>query len=180
MRAKYVPTNIAFAPGDAGGDFLCRRWIWLELLFTSIAAKATTSAVSAAAVLNLVRLKCPHGIWCDTRNPEERARLVVANRANIRLQYFSLDGSSLWMVTDELRHPCHFDQRGSELLIPDLKGRAHDLRQGRQAGCPTSATIRWEELTNQQWRAHAISSLLGQILLPAPSNLGPRGKHLCR
>ena len=26
-------------------------------------------------------------------------------------------------MTDELRDPCHFDQHGSDILIPDLKGR---------------------------------------------------------
>ena len=27
------------------------------------------------------------------------------------------------MVNHELRHPCHFDQRGGDILIPDLHGR---------------------------------------------------------
>ena len=68
------------------------------------------------------RMNCPHGIWCDTREPNE-PMIVVADRANVRLQWFTLDGKLVKIVSDELRHPCHFSQRGTDLLIPDLKGR---------------------------------------------------------
>jgi len=47
----------------------------------------------------------------------------VADRSNARLQTFSLDGKHIGFVTDELRRPCHFDQKNGELLIPDLYGR---------------------------------------------------------
>lgn len=67
------------------------------------------------------RLSVPHGLMVDTRG--EQPRLVVADRKNRRLQYFSLDGRALAVVTEELRQPCHFDQRGPVLLIPDLKSR---------------------------------------------------------
>ncbi len=67
------------------------------------------------------KLRCPHGISIDLRGAEPR--VLVADRQNVRLQYFSLDGAFLSEVTEELRHPCHFDQRGQELLVPDLFGR---------------------------------------------------------
>ncbi|HZL33687.1 MAG TPA: hypothetical protein VFC78_00170 [Tepidisphaeraceae bacterium] len=68
------------------------------------------------------KMRCPHGIWCDTRNPAEPT-IVVADRANVRLQWFTLDGKLIKIVDKDLRHPCHFSQRGTDLLIPDLKGR---------------------------------------------------------
>ncbi len=49
------------------------------------------------------KFKCPHGIWVDTRGPEPM--LVVADRSNVRLQWFTLDGKFIKMVTDELRAP---------------------------------------------------------------------------
>jgi hypothetical protein len=67
------------------------------------------------------RMNCPHGIWCDTREAEPM--IVVADRANARLQWFTMDGKFIKMVTEELRHPCMFDQRNGDLLVPDLKGR---------------------------------------------------------
>jgi hypothetical protein len=59
-----------------------------------------------------------HGIWVDTRKAP--AELVVADRGNHRLQFFTLDGKHLRFVTDGMRQPCHFDIQGELLLIPDL------------------------------------------------------------
>ena len=64
---------------------------------------------------------CPHGLAIDSRG--DVPRLVVADRSNRRLQYFTLDGRHAGFVTDELRSPCHFDTRGELLLVPDLEAR---------------------------------------------------------
>src|SRR5262249_54565398 len=44
------------------------------------------------------------------------------DRANARLQYFTLDGKFL-SVVNGVSFPAHFDIRGSELLVPDLHAR---------------------------------------------------------
>jgi len=67
------------------------------------------------------QLACPHGIWTDSRDGTEK--LAVADRANHRIQYFSLDGEHLSFVTGEMKLPCHFHQRGTDLLVPDLVAR---------------------------------------------------------
>lgn len=67
------------------------------------------------------RLSCPHGIWIDTRNGAPR--LLVADRANVRIQVFTLDGKPDGFIIDEgLRYPCCFYIAGDELYIPDLHG----------------------------------------------------------
>ena len=66
-------------------------------------------------------MRTPHGIWLDDR-PGRDAALVVADRANARLQYFTLDGQFVSIV-EGLSFPAHFDIRGSELLVPDLHAR---------------------------------------------------------
>ena len=66
------------------------------------------------------QLKVPHGIMIDDRDGEER--LLVADRSNNRLQYFTLDGRHLSFVGG-VNLPCHFDIRGGDLLIPDLAAR---------------------------------------------------------
>ena len=58
----------------------------------------------------------------STTAPAERPSLVVADRANARLQYFTLDGKHLGFVNDVL-FPAHFDIRGEVLLVPDLHAR---------------------------------------------------------
>lgn len=67
------------------------------------------------------QLSCPHGIWTDTR--DGAPKLAVADRANNRIQYFSLDGRHLGFVTTEMKLPCHFHQRGTDLVVPDLEAR---------------------------------------------------------
>ena len=68
------------------------------------------------------QLNCPHGIWVDTRGGTEPS-LVVADRVNQRLQWFTMDGKFIKMVTENVRHPCMFDQRGTDLLVPDIDGK---------------------------------------------------------
>jgi hypothetical protein len=67
------------------------------------------------------KFKTPHGIWVDNREGRE-VSLVVADRANARLQYFTLDGKHIGFVK-EVSFPAHFDIRGTELLVPDLHAR---------------------------------------------------------
>jgi hypothetical protein len=64
---------------------------------------------------------CPHGLMVDTRST--KPSLVVADRSNRRLQYFTLDGKHAGFVTDELRAPCHFHTRDKIMVIPDLESR---------------------------------------------------------
>lgn len=66
-------------------------------------------------------LNCPHGVWVDTRGPDPV--LLVADRANHRVQIFDLDGNHLSFVTDDQNMPCCFFQHGDEIVIPDLFGR---------------------------------------------------------
>ncbi|MFO0890526.1 MAG: peptidase [Isosphaeraceae bacterium] len=67
------------------------------------------------------KMKTPHGLWLDDR-PGREPSLVVADRANARLQYFTLDGKHLGFV-NEVSFPAHFDIRGEVLLVPDLHAR---------------------------------------------------------
>ncbi len=68
------------------------------------------------------RLDCPHGIAIDRRGGEER--VLVADRTNRRLQYFAPGGRHLGFAAEGLvKLPCHFDFRGSVLLVPELEAR---------------------------------------------------------
>jgi hypothetical protein len=67
------------------------------------------------------KLQTPHGLWLDNR-PGREPSLIVADRANARLEYFSLDGRYLSTINDVL-FPAHFDIRGDVLLVPDLHAR---------------------------------------------------------
>jgi hypothetical protein len=114
---QYSPTNVAFAPdggfyvGDGYGSSYIHqydknaKWVRTWGGFGDAPGK----------------MKTPHGLWLDDR-PGRKPSLVVADRANARLQYFTLDGKHLSFVHGVL-FPAHFDIRGEVLLLPDLFGR---------------------------------------------------------
>lgn len=118
----YVPTNIAFAPS---GDFYVADGYGLSYIHR-YNLKGEYQSTFAGAGSEAGKTKCPHGIWCDTRGGE--AKLVVADRANSRLQYFTLAGEHISFIQGKkddgvVRLPCHFHEQKGDLLIPDLRGR---------------------------------------------------------
>ncbi len=112
---KYCPTNVAFHPdgdvfvGDGYGSSYVHRY--------------TSDGRYKAAVIkpgtDKGQVSCPHGLWVDHRTGTPR--LAVADRGNRRVQYFTLEGEHLGLVTAGVRMPCHFKTRGDLLLVPDLE-----------------------------------------------------------
>lgn len=134
-KMPYSPTNIAFAP-DGGfyiGDGYGSHWMHQ---FDKDAKWIRTFGGLGS---DPGQFKTPHGQWLDDR-PGRPASLVVADRANARLQYMSLDGEHLGFLTADddgnpgmtsdlnalrspVSFPANFDIRGDVLLVPDLHAR---------------------------------------------------------
>lgn len=119
-NAPYIPTNVAFSPN---GDFYVAdgygsNWIHQYNI------KGEWIRTFAGTGNEPGKVRQPHGIWVDNRPAMTRGAeplLVVADRANSRLQYFTLDGKHMGFVTEGMRQPCHFHLRDNVMLIPDLK-----------------------------------------------------------
>jgi hypothetical protein len=115
-RPKYTPTNVAIAPngdiyvGDGYGSSY-------NIQYNQQGEYVRTFGGEGAAP---GKVQCPHGLTVDTRG--EEPLLLVADRANSRLQYFTLDGKHVRFDLGVI-YPCHFDTFRSELLIPDLSAR---------------------------------------------------------
>jgi hypothetical protein len=113
---RYNPTNIAIAPngdvyvGDGYGSSFVNQ-------YTSKAEYVRTFGGRGSEPGQLAE---PHGIWVDVRGPQPV--LVVADRANNRLQRFTLDGKHVDFITG-VRRPCHFDEHDGAVVVPDLHGR---------------------------------------------------------
>jgi DNA-binding beta-propeller fold protein YncE len=113
----YKPTNVAIGPNgdvyiaDGYGSSYIHQYNKDAEYIRTWGGKGTEDG----------KLSCPHGIWLDTRG--ETPEILVADRANVRLQWFSLEGEHLRTHNKDLLHPCHFDIRESDLLVPDLFGR---------------------------------------------------------
>ena len=114
---KYSPTNVAFAPD--GGFYIADGYGSHYIHQYDKDAKWVRTWGGEGSEPG--KMKTPHGIWLDNRPGREPA-LVVADRANARLQYFTLDGQFISEMK-EVSFPAHFDIRGSELLVPDLHAR---------------------------------------------------------
>jgi hypothetical protein len=114
---QFSPTNVAFAPdggfyvGDGYGSHFIHQYD-KDVKWVRTWGGAGTEPG---------KMRTPHGLWLDDR-PGRKPSLVVADRANARLQYFTLDGKHLGFVKD-LLFPAHFDIRGEVLLVPDLHAR---------------------------------------------------------
>ncbi len=120
---EYHPTNVATAPN---GDFYIadgygKSWIH------QYTAQAKYIRSFGGPGKERGQTLCSHGLMVDTRGPAPL--LVVADRSNRRLQYFTLDGRHVCFVKDEMRAPCHFHQRDGELVVPDLESRVTILGQ---------------------------------------------------
>src|SRR5262249_3108056 len=114
---QYRPTNVAFAPD--GGFYVADGYgsHYISQYDKDARHVRTWGGLGKDAG----KMSTPHGIWLDDR-PGRTPSLVVADRANARLQYFTLDGKHIGFVKDVL-FPAHFDIRGEVLMVPDLHAR---------------------------------------------------------
>ncbi len=110
----WCPTNVAFSPngdlfvGDGYGSSYIHRYT----------KDGDHKGIVIEPGSEAGKVREPHGLWIDHRSKEPK--LVVADRANHRLQEFTLEGKHLGFVTEGMRRPCHIHYKGSLALVPDL------------------------------------------------------------
>ena len=113
---KYRPTNTSFAP-DGGyflGDGYGSNWIHQydknDKFVRSIGGTGQKDG----------QFRTPHGQWLDDR--DGTPKLVVADRANKRLQWFDMQGKHLKTLGGFL-FPADIDIQGEVMMVPDLHCR---------------------------------------------------------
>lgn len=117
-RDRFMPTNYAFHPTDGGyyvadgyGSYTVHRYDkdgnWQQVIGKPGKGDG--------------EFNTPHGLWIDAREGRD-AELVVADRANGRLQWFTLDGKHL-RTRDGFILPANLDTWQDLLLVPDLSAR---------------------------------------------------------
>jgi hypothetical protein len=115
-KKKYSPTNLALAPngdiyvGDGYGSSYINQYDKSGKYIRTFGGLGKDAG----------QLNCPHGIIMDMRGKEPV--LTVADRANKRLQYFTLDGKSTGFGSG-VSSPCHFNIRKGKVVVPDLDAR---------------------------------------------------------
>ena len=113
----YSPTNVAFAPD--GGFYVGDDGYGLELHPPKYDKDARGWVRTFGGTgEGPGQFKTPHGLWLDNR-PGREPQLVVADRANARLQYLSLDGQPKSIGNRRSQLSCSsLDIRGDVLLLP--------------------------------------------------------------
>ena len=114
---KYSPTNLAIAPngdiyiGDGYGSSYINQYDSKGTYIRTFGGKGKDAG----------QLDCPHGIIVDTRGKDPV--LGVADRANKRLQRFTLEGKHIDFV-ENFPAPCHFNiYKNGDVVVPDLFAR---------------------------------------------------------
>lgn len=116
-RDAFMPTNYAFLPdgsfflADGYGSYRIHRYDkhgnWVSMF--------------GAPGQGDGQFDTPHGIWIDNR-PGRDPSVVVADRANKRLQWFTLEGKHLKTLGGFIL-PANLDIHKDVLLVPDLSAR---------------------------------------------------------
>jgi hypothetical protein len=118
-RDRFHPTNFAFHPdggfylADGYGSFRIHHYNAAGQWQSMFGEPADDSDADGT-------FDTPHGIWIDDRGSEPL--VVIADRANARLQWFTLAGEHRHTM-DGFLLPANLDVRGDVLLVPDLVGR---------------------------------------------------------
>lgn len=116
-RDAFMPTNYAFLPdggfflADGYGSWRIHRYDkegkWLSMFGEPGKGDG--------------QFDTPHGIWIDDR-PGRKPSVVVADRANKRLQWFTLEGKHI-KTLDGFILPANIDIQNEVMLVPDLSAR---------------------------------------------------------
>jgi len=136
---KYSPTNLAFAPD--GGFYVADGYGSDYIHQYDADAKYVRSFGGTGEEPG--KFKTPHGIWLDNR-PGREPRLIVADRANGRLQYLTLEGKPASIVGN-VSYPAHFDIQGMKLLIADLHARVSIFDRENQVSVHLGYDPKWTE-----------------------------------
>lgn len=116
-RDRFMPTNFAFLED---GGFLLADGYGAHTVH-HYDAKGEWTKMTGSTGKEDGQFNLPHGLWIDSRDAANPT-MVVADRANKRLQWFSLEGKHL-KTLDGFILPANLDCRGDLLLVPDLAAR---------------------------------------------------------
>ena len=115
-KLRFRPTNTSFRPdggyylGDGYGSNYLFEYTKNDQFVRAIGGKGTEDG----------QFQTPHGQWLDDR--DGTPKLVVADRANKRLQWFDMEGRHL-RTQDGFLFPADIDTQGELMLVPDLHAR---------------------------------------------------------
>ncbi len=161
-RDRFLPTNIAFHPTN-GGFYVADGYgaYAIHVYDHDANYKSTIGKLGKENG----QFDTPHGVWIDKREGREPS-LIVADRANNRLQWLSFDGKHLETL-DGFLLPANVDTYKDVMLVPELQARV-SLLDGKNniiARFGDDATWR-EEVMGRKVREDANRWPVGKFIHP--------------
>lgn len=127
-RTQFNPTNVAFLPD--GGFFLADGYgAYRVHRYDRDANWVSMFGEPSGDDKQDGTFRLPHGIWIDDRG--EESLVVIADRANDRMQWFSMDGEHR-ETKDGFLLPANIDILGDVMLVPELVARTTLLDKDNQ------------------------------------------------
>jgi len=169
-KAAYNPTNICWLP-DGGfnvGDGYGSNYM------LNYDNDGKLVKVFGGTGEKLGQLRTPHGQWVDDRD-SNHPLLLVCDRANARLQTFTLDGKPVAATTprEVVLFPAHAKTRGNVVLLPDLHARVSLLDRTDRDYKPL---VHLGE--DKEWREKVVGSLSKGPAIRAQPKEWPAGKFV--
>jgi hypothetical protein len=143
---RFNPTNASFRPD--GGYYLGDGY-GSNFLFEYDKEDRFVRAVGGTGSED-GQFRTPHGQWLDDR--DGTPKLVVADRANARLQWFDMEGRHL-RTQGGFLFPADIDVRGEMMLVPDLHARITILDKENRAVAQLG--------DDEAWRAQVLDKEVG-------------------
>lgn len=138
-RDAFMPTNYAFMPdggffvADGYGSYRIHRYDKDGNWKFAFGEPGTKDG----------QFNTPHGIWTDSR-PGRDLSVVVADRANKRLQWFTPEGKHL-RTQDGFILPANIDTHQDLMLVPDLSARITLLNSDNKVIAHLGEDQAWRE-----------------------------------
>lgn len=138
-RDAFLPTNFAFLPdggfyvADGYGSYRIHRYDKNGKWVSMFGEPGKEDG----------QFNTPHGLWIDSR-PGREMSIVVSDRANKRLQWFTLEGKHL-KTLDGFILPANVDSQGDVLLVPDLSARVTLLDKNNEVITHLGEDPAWRE-----------------------------------
>ncbi|MBL4885879.1 MAG: twin-arginine translocation signal domain-containing protein, partial [Planctomycetaceae bacterium] len=151
-KLGYRPTNTSFRPdggyylGDGYGSNYIFEYDKNDKFVQTLGGTGTADG----------KFKTPHGQWLDNRDGVPK--LVVADRANKRLQWFGLDGKHIKTLGGFL-FPADIDTQGDLMLVPDLHARITLLDLNNEVIAQLG--------DDEAWRSKVLDGKVGMRTKPA-------------
>jgi hypothetical protein len=138
-RDAFMPTNYAFLPD--GGFFLADGYGSYRI--HRYDKNGNWKSMFGEPGKGDGQFNTPHGVWIDNR-PGREASVVVADRANARLQWFTLEGKHL-KTLDGFILPANIDIQKDVMLVPDLSARVTLLDKNNKVITHLGEDPAWRE-----------------------------------